>query len=189
MWAQAFELVKRAQSEGGGAGRGAVGPWKDPAEDQRLDGAMQGIHNLVLVAHLDPLPSAMAAGKIRSPSSGSTPRRSGTTAPTSCRATASLAQIPLEERTAVERHWSLALEAFRLARGARILESPNDLQIGAEVIPAPRAGTVGRPLRVLYTREPIPSVSLKELIDQPELGRPIQRTGRVHRRDFYFGHL
>ncbi len=78
-------------------------------------------------------------------------------------------EIPLEERTAAERHWSLALEAFRLARGAKILESPSDLQVGDLVIPAPRAGGVGRPLRVLYTRESIPSVSLKELLAKPEL--------------------
>jgi signal transduction histidine kinase len=37
------------------------------------------------------------------------------------------------------------------------------------LIPSPRAGSVGRPLRVLYTREPIPSVSLKDLVDHPEL--------------------
>ncbi len=78
-------------------------------------------------------------------------------------------EIPLEERTATERHWSLALEAFRLAKGARILESPKDLQIGDEVIPAARSGSIGRPVRILYTRTPIPSVSLKALVDNPQL--------------------
>ncbi len=78
-------------------------------------------------------------------------------------------QIPLEERTATARHWSLALEAFRLARGRRILESPQDLQIGDEVIPAGRTSDGNRPLRVLYTVDPIPQISLKDLVEKPEL--------------------
>jgi signal transduction histidine kinase len=164
MWAQAFDLVRRANPKAVALDVVLSDPWKDPAEDQRLERAMQGVNNLVLAEHLDngrwedPLPlfrqHAAAVGHDGADELSS----DGVTR-----------EIPLEERTAAERHWSLALEAFRLARGARILESPNDLQVGDEVIPAPRAGSVGRPLRVLYTPEPIPSVSLKELIDQPEL--------------------
>ncbi len=164
MWTQAFDLVKRANPKAVALDVVLSDPWKDPAEDQRLDRAMQDTKNLVLATHLDngrwenPLPifrqHAAAVGHDGADELAS----DGVTR-----------EIPLEERTAAERHWSLALEAYRLARGARILESPNDLQIGDEVIPAPRAGSVGRPLRVLYTREPIPSVSLKDLVDKPEL--------------------
>jgi signal transduction histidine kinase len=164
MWTQAFDLVKRANPKAVALDVVLSDPWKDPAEDQRLDRAMQGVDNLVLATHLDngrwedPLPifrqHAAAVGHDGADELAS----DGVTR-----------EIPLEERTATERHWSLALEAYRLARKARILESPNDLQIGDEVIPAPRSGSVGRPLRVLYTREPIPSVSLKDLVDKPEL--------------------
>jgi signal transduction histidine kinase len=164
MWAQAFDLVKRASPKAVALDVVLSDPWKDPAEDQRLDRAMQGVNNLVLAAHLDngrwedPLPifrqHAAAVGHDGADELSS----DGVTR-----------EIPLEERTAAERHWSLALEAFRLAEGAPIVESPNDVQVGSEVIPAPRAGSVGRPLRVLYTREPIPSVSLKDLVGKPEL--------------------
>ncbi len=172
MWTKAFDLIKRANPKAVALDVVLSDPWKDPAEDQRLDRAMQGIQNLVLAAHMDngrwedPLPifrqHASAVGHDGADELSS----DGVTR-----------EIPLEERTAAERHWSLALEAFRLARGARIIESPKDLQIGDEVIPAPRAGIVGRPVRVLYTREPIPNVSLKDLADKPELAA--QFNGKV----------
>jgi signal transduction histidine kinase len=165
MWARAFDLVKRANPKAVALDVVLSDAWKDPEEDQRLDRAMQGVNNLVLAGHLDsgsrwedPLPifrqHAVAVGHDGADELSS----DGVTR-----------EIPLEERTAAERQWSLALEAFRIARGARILESPTDLQVGGEVIPAPRAGSVGRPLRVLYTREPIPSVSLEDLVEKPEL--------------------
>jgi signal transduction histidine kinase len=164
MWAQAFELVKRANPKAVALDVVLADAWKDPADDRRLDRAMQGVPNLVLAAHLnnghweDPLPLFRKHAAAVGHDGADELSTDGVTR-----------EIPLEERTATERHWSLALEAFRLARGARILESPNDLQIGNQVIPAQRAGSVGRPLRVLYTREPIPTVSLKDLADKPEL--------------------
>jgi signal transduction histidine kinase len=134
------------------------------SEDDPLERAMQATKNLVLVAHLadqrweNPLPRfarwAAAVGHDKADELS----RDGVTR-----------QIPLEQRTATERHWALALEAFRLAKGERILESPEDIQIGNEVIPAARTKQGNRPLRVLYSSEPIPSVSLKELSDRPEL--------------------
>jgi signal transduction histidine kinase len=164
MWTQAFDLVKRANPKAVALDVVLSDPWKDPAEDQRLDRAMHGTPNLVLAAHLengrweDPLPVFRQHATAVGHDGADELSTDGVTR-----------EIPLEERTATERHWSLALEAFRLARGARVLESPNDVQVGEEVIPAPRAGAVGRPLRVIYTREPIPSVSLKDLVDKPEL--------------------
>lgn len=135
-----------------------------PSEDDPLERAMQATKNLVLVAHLadqrweNPLPRfarwAAAVGHDKADELS----RDGVTR-----------QIPLEQRTATERHWALALEAFRLSKGTRILESPEDIQIGNEVIPAARTKQGNRPLRVLYSSQPIPSVSLKELSDRPEL--------------------
>jgi len=76
--------------------------------------------------------------------------------------------IPLERRAANQRYWALALEAFRLSRGEKILESPEDLQIGSETIPARRAKDQNRPLRVLYV-ENISRLSLKSALDNPAL--------------------
>jgi signal transduction histidine kinase len=131
-------------------------------EDDPLERAMRATKNLVLVAHLagqrweNPLPRfaqwAAAVGHDKADELS----RDGVTR-----------QIPLEARTPTERHWALALEAFRLARGERILESPEDIQIGSEVIPAAR--TNDRSLRVLYSPEATPAISIKELKDNPEL--------------------
>jgi signal transduction histidine kinase len=164
MWTKAFELVKHAHPKAVALDVVLSDPWKDAAEDQRLGDAMQGIPNLVLATHLDngrwedPLPIFSRHAAAVGHDGADELSADGVTR-----------EIPLEERTATERHWSLALEAFRLARGARILESPNDVQIGDEVIPAARSGSVGRPVRVLYTRDPIPSVSLRDLVDNPPL--------------------
>jgi signal transduction histidine kinase/transposase len=138
---------------------------EDRQEDDRLLRAMQATKNLVLVAHLengthweDPLEgfrrAATALGHDRSDENS----RDGVTR-----------QIPLEERTERERHWALGLETFRLAHGARILESPDDIQIGDEVVPAPRTSDSDRAIRVLYSREPLPQVSLLDLVKKPEL--------------------
>lgn len=137
---------------------------QDPAQDGRLTRAMRGTKNLVLVAHLSnghweiPQPGFLASTASLGHDEADENSRDGVTR-----------QIPLEERTATARYWSLALEAFRLARGQRILESPQDLQVGDELIPAARTSERNRPLRVLYNAEPIPQISLKELVDRPEL--------------------
>ena len=135
----------------------------DPAEDARLEAAMAQTRNLVLAADLtegrweDPLPgfSRWAAAIGHDKSDENSP--DGVTR-----------VIPLEKRTPNERHWALGLEALRLARGVRILESPQDLQVGAELIPAPRTAEQNRPMRVLYTAG-MPQISLKELVDHPDL--------------------
>jgi signal transduction histidine kinase len=172
MWTQAFELVKRAHPKAVALDVVLADPWKDPAEDQRLSRAMQDVPNLILGAHLDngrwedPLPIFAQHAAAVGHDGADELSEDGVTR-----------EIPLEERTATERHWSLALEAFRLAQNAPIIESPSDVQVGSEVIPAARAGAIGRPVRVLYTRQPIPSVSLKALLDHRELGE--QFNGKV----------
>ena len=137
---------------------------EDPAEDERLTRAMQRARNLVLVAHL-----ANGRWEIPQPGFHASAASIGHDRADENSTDGVTRQIPLEERTATERYWSLALEAFRLSRGERILESPEDLQIGNEVIPAARTSQGNRPLRVLYTAEPIPQISLKDLVDKPEL--------------------
>jgi signal transduction histidine kinase len=137
---------------------------EDPAEDARLERAMQGIKNLILVAHLsngrweNPLPRFLANGAGKGHDKADEDSRDGVTR-----------TIPLEQQAGHERNWALALEAFRRARGESIIESPQDLQIGNELIPAARANGRNRPLRILFTREPIPQISVKELADKPAL--------------------
>ena len=164
MWAKAFEAVKAAHPKAVALDVVLADPWTNPQEDQRLSQAMTNVHNLVLAAHLtnqrweDPLPLFQQHATAIGHDAADELSSDGVTR-----------AIPLEQRTATERHWSLALEAFRLARGAQILESPADLQIGSEMIPAALSPTADRPLRVLYTRAPIPEISLKQLVDKPEL--------------------
>jgi len=134
------------------------------SEDAPLEQAMKSTPNLILAADLvdgqwqNPLPRfgrfAAAIGHDKADENSA----DGVTR-----------QIPLEERTAGERHWALAVEAFRLAKGQPIIESPRDLQIGNQVIPASRSNEGNRPLRVLYTRAGIPEISLKSVVDQPQL--------------------
>ncbi len=93
--------------------------------------------------------------------------------------------IPLERHSGHERYWALSLEAFRLARGGEtILETPDDLQIGGLVIPARRTDlrrALGkmqrqrpdeRMMRIRFmtpAMDPIPTVTLKDLLEKPEL--------------------
>ena len=173
MWTKAFDLIKRANPKAVALDVVLADPWSDAAQDQRLEEAMRGVQNLVLASHLsnegrweDPLPlfrqHAAALGHDRADELSS----DGVTR-----------EIPLEEHSGMERHWALALEAFRLARGDTILESPSDVQIGNELIPASRAGDANRSLRVLYTPDPIPQISLKQLADKPELAS--QMNGKI----------
>ena len=136
----------------------------DPAEDERLERAFEQTRNLVLATDLagdrwqNPLPrfARYTAGVGHDKADENS--HDGVTR-----------QIPLEERNARERHWALGLEAFRLERAQPILESPRDLQVGNTLIPAARSEEGNRPLRVLFTRESIPEISLKSLAEKPEL--------------------
>jgi signal transduction histidine kinase len=77
--------------------------------------------------------------------------------------------IPLDKHAGHEQRWALALEAFRVSRGATILESPSDLQVDGATIPFRRTPD-GRLMRVRYRPPtlPLPRVSLKDLLDNPQ---------------------
>ncbi len=142
----------------------------DPADDVRLEAAMKKAHNLVLAAEMfpggegwqEPLPRfrqwAAAVGHVHAaPDELDGINR----------------QIPLEKAAARKRYWALALEAFRLSRGAvQILESPDELWVGHLRIPAQRSQS--RALLVQYPPggddggTAIPRVSVKQLIVDPQ---------------------
>jgi signal transduction histidine kinase len=77
-------------------------------------------------------------------------------------------EIALEKAAGRDRRWALALEAYRVSRGAQIIESPRDLTVGGNLIPASRKD--GRSIRVRY-RHPasgrLPTISLLELHRDP----------------------
>ena len=94
----------------------------------------------------------------------------------------------MEEHSGHVRRWALSLEAFRLSRGAPIIESPTDLQIGDTIIPIPEHSPItrnriegeGRPMRVRFIpfgMDPIPRVSLEALLEHPTLAAKF--TGKV----------
>src|SRR5690242_1638786 len=79
--------------------------------------------------------------------------------------------IPLVKVAGHDQRWAISLEAFRLSRGLQIVQSPEDLEVGATVIPAPqkvidsRKRDDSRFMRVRFAPFPIPRVGIKELID------------------------
>ncbi len=140
----------------------------DPAEDRHLIDAFKATRNLVLPADFiddghtrrweNPLPRfqtlASAVGNVRADEES----HDGVTR-----------SIALEKTYAHERHWALALEAFRLARGVKyIVESPREIQVGSETIPFARVGD-HRSLRIRYTAAALPRLSVEDLLHKPEL--------------------
>jgi len=86
--------------------------------------------------------------------------------------------LALEKAFLHKRRWASSLEAFRVSRGATILETPDDLEVGSVTIPA--SNRSDRILRIRYRPPnftPIPVVPLKRLLDDPSEAR--QFTGKV----------
>ena len=125
----------------------------DEAEDARLEAALRDTKNLILSCDLvpsgweDPLPRFASAAAAIGHAHSEVDRLDGVSR-----------ALSLEETTAHQRRWALALEAFRIARGQPITESPEDLQVGETIIPAPR-GASGRPMLIRYLPTGIPTVS------------------------------
>jgi signal transduction histidine kinase len=140
-------------------------PSPNQSDDARLEQAMAATPNLVLGADIapgrgweDPVPrfrkQAAAVGHVH----GQPDELDSV-----------LREVPLEKAVGRDRRWALALEAFRVSRGAEIVESPRDLRVADTVIPTARENA--RSLRVRY-RPPeagrIPTISLAELRRKPE---------------------
>lgn len=138
-------------------------------EDRALADAMAGTHNLVLPADLldgqweRPLPlfarAAAAIGNVRADEESS----DGVTR-----------SVALEKIAANQRQWALSLQAFRLARGAPwIVESPREITVGGEVIPAARSGD-HRSLRIRFGSAPFPIISLEKMLARPALAAELR---------------
>jgi signal transduction histidine kinase len=78
--------------------------------------------------------------------------------------------LPLEKIAGRDRRWTLALETLRVVRNQDIVESPDDLAIGAERIPS--SDRDARTLRIRYTpltMKGIPQVTIAALDNDPSL--------------------
>ncbi len=144
----------------------------DPAGDAALEAAMAKLPRLALSSELidggrrweNPLPRfrqhAAAVGHVH-----------GAPGPFD----GIIRRVRLEHIAARDRRWALGLEAFRLARGAQIEESPDDVRIGETIVPAPRRGERMMRIRYLHPREdgssPIPQITIRDLKQHPERAR------------------
>ena len=141
----------------------------DPVEDARLEAALRATRNLIL-------PCELVAGAATTNWEEPLPRFSSTAVavghvhPEQDRLDGVNREISLEASVHGQRRWALALEAFRIARGGQVIESPGDLTIGSAVILAPRA-SAGRPLLLRYVPGGIPTVSALRLRDNISLLR------------------
>jgi CHASE2 domain-containing sensor protein len=111
----------------------------DPAQDDRLAESMRAVQKLILACDIpangrrweDPLPlfQALAAAepghveRMEHPLDGVT------------------RQIPLERIVPGARRWALSLQALAVTRGQSILETPEDIEVGDLIIPAPRVSS------------------------------------------------
>jgi signal transduction histidine kinase len=136
----------------------------DPASDARLETALRAAPHVVLSCDLvgesweDPLTrfQALAApelGHVELPED----RQDGVTR-----------EIPLERVAAAARRWALSLETLAVVRNKPIIESPQEMRIGATAIPATRAGE-SRALWIRYLPEGripvIPAIEIDQHAD------------------------
>ncbi len=135
----------------------------DEAEDARLEAALRDTKNLILSCDLvatgweDPLPRFAGAAAALGHAHSEVDRLDGVSR-----------ALSLEETAGHQRRWALALEAFRVARGEPITESPADIEIGGTVIPAPR-GAAGRPMLIRYLPAGIATVSALHITENARL--------------------
>jgi signal transduction histidine kinase len=169
--AQALEIVAAAKPKAVAVDFLLTKP-KDPAVDAELAAAFRKCPNLVLGSQLlsdgweEPIPlfrdSAAAIGQVHVWF-----RRDGVAR-----------QIPLNLAYGQVRRWAISLEAFRLSRGADIVETygRDNLEVGSTVIPTTHATRLMRIRFAPPDRKPR-QISVKALLDDRSLAREF--TGKV----------
>ncbi|MEX2260995.1 MAG: CHASE2 domain-containing protein [Bryobacteraceae bacterium] len=132
----------------------------DPESDERLEAAFRSIPGLVLASDIagaqplweEPIPRfakwARAVGHVHAD-------------PDPLDAVSR--EILLAKVAGRQRYWALALEAFRVSRGADILESPENLRVGEVVIPASHRNNRSLLIRYLPPDRDIPEITLRQL--------------------------
>ncbi len=134
----------------------------DAAEDARLAAAFRRTPNLVLASDVipgsgtweNPLPEFEAAAK-------AVGHVHAAPNPVS-------RVLPLEVVGRRDRRWAMALEGARLKLGGTLTESPDDVEIGDLMIPAPRTDSraESRAMYIRY-REGIPVISVASVLADP----------------------
>lgn len=138
----------------------------DPAEDARLAASLLATRKLILPCQIvggkweDPLPifrdSAIALGHVYQLD------------PWRVNADGVNRDIPLEEIADGQQRWALSLEAFAAYQGQRIVQSPDDVEVGSTIIPAARRAGA-RPMFIRYLgSERIPVISALDVLDQKD---------------------
>jgi len=156
----------------------------DPGVDGRLAKALCETPNLVLSA--DELPNGWDLPRPEFTCNGTAAVGHVHAAPTENDSITR--QIPLFKRLGHERRWAISMEAFRLSRGAAIMEgslATDPVTVGNTDIPIPDRKTKydpegdGRLLRIQFLPPgmSIPRVSLAGLVHNPDLAR--QLAGKV----------
>lgn len=141
-----------------------------PESNERLAAALARLPNVVLATHLRfmggewevPLPMfrerAAALGHVHvDPDDDSVARR-----------------VLLAKAAGRERRWAMALEAFRLSRGAsQIVETESAVEVGEVTLPARRRD--GRSLWIRYAapETPVDRMSITDLIENPSLAEAL----------------
>jgi signal transduction histidine kinase len=148
----------------------------DPVIDARLEQSLRAVPKLILSCEIaadkweDPLSrfQALAASQ---PGHVDLPEN---------RLDGVARQIPLERIVPGARRWALPLQALAVTRYQSIVESPEGLDVGGQLIPAPRSTrNPGRPLYIRYLpRGRIP------VIPVPEIG---QRSNEIVGKTVFFG--
>ena len=147
---------------------------RDPssiAEDDALATAIRKNRNVIMPTNLDddrwedPAPIFVPSGAVLGHIKADIGSRDGV-----------MREIPLSRASGRRRCWAMALEAFRIARGARdIVESPADIEIGNRRIPARYdQERPDRPLRIWYSSDPVPRISVVDLVGKPELAAQLK---------------
>lgn len=138
---------------------------EDPVKEARLAAALLGTRNLVMPSELsgdkwaDPAPRLRPANAVLGHVHFDTDRTDGVGR-----------RMELDKAAGRDRRWALSLEAFRLWRGAEFTESPEDLEVGGTLIPAPRTGS--RLLLIRYLPAgTIPTVPVLEIDRHREMIR------------------
>ena len=141
-------------------------PEAQPA-DVKLEAAFSRIHNLVLSSDMQPDGSGW---EDPIPRFRKYARAIGEDHADLDKFDAVSRDIPLEKIAGHDRRWALALETLRVVRNSAIIESPDDLTVGAERIPSGYES--GRTLRIRYAplaMGGIPQVSVADLVRNPAL--------------------
>ncbi len=136
-----------------------AGSAADPADDARLEAALRSTPNVILGC----LVASDGAWENPLPRFASLAASIGHVHYEADQSDGVSRQLALERVHAGERRWAMALEAFRVAHEAELVESPDDVEVAGIRIPAARQDAT-RPLYIRYLApDSIPVISVLDI--------------------------